>query len=71
MTKKRYTDEQVLDEAQYLVLYGRSTYQMAAHFGIPQSTAWWHMSVRLKTIDPELQEIVQNEMWRHYTGGGR
>ena len=71
MAKKRYTDEQVLAEAKYLTRYGRSTYQMATHFGIPQSTAWYHMSVRLKTIDPGLLKGVQNEMWRHWTGGGR
>lgn len=71
MAKEKYTDEQVLAEAKYLVRYGRSTYQMAAHFGIPQSTAWWHMSVRLKKIDPGLQKAVQNELWRHWNGGGR
>lgn len=71
MAKEKYTDEQVLAEAKYLVRYGRSTYQMAAHLGIPQSTAWWHMSVRLKKIDPGLQKVVQNELWRHWNGGGR
>lgn len=35
MAKEKYTDKQVLAEAKYLVRYGRSTYQMAAHFGIP------------------------------------
>lgn len=71
MAKEKYTDEQVLDEAEYLVEYGMSTYQMAAHFGIPQSTAWWHMSVRLKKIDSGLHKLVQNELWRHWKGGGR
>lgn len=71
MSKKRYTDEQVLAEANYLVKYGMSTYQMAAHFGIPQSTAWWHMSVRLKKIDPGLHGLVQNELWIHWKGGGQ
>ena len=71
MAKKRYTDEQVLDEANYLVEYGMSTHQMAAHFGIPQSTAWWHMSVRLKKIDPSFHKAVQNELWRHWKGGGQ
>lgn len=71
MSKEKYTDGQILAEAKYLVRYGRSTYQMAAHFGIPQSTAWWNMSVRLKKIDPGLQKAVQNELWRHWNGGGR
>lgn len=71
MTKEKYTDKQVLAEAKYLVRYERSTYQMAAHFEIPQSTAWWHMSVRLKKIDPDFQKAVQSEMRRHWRGGGR
>lgn len=71
MAKEKYTDEQVLDEAKYLVLYEMSTYQMASYFEIPQSTAWWHMSVRLKNIDPGLHKLVQNELWRHWKGGGR
>lgn len=70
MAKEKYPDKQVLDEAQYLVRYGRSTHQMAAYFGIPQSTAWWHMSVRLKKIDPDLQRAVQNELERHWRGRG-
>lgn len=71
MAKEKYTDEQVLAEAKYLVQYERSTYQLAAHFGIPQSTAWWHMSVRLKKINPGLHGLVQNELLEHWKGGGR
>lgn len=71
MAKERYTDEQVLAEAKYLVQYERSTYQLASYFGIPQSTAWWHLSVRLKKIDPGIHRVVQEILRRHWNGGGR
>lgn len=71
MAREKYTDEQVLAEANYLVEYGMSTYQMASLFEIPQSTAWWHMSVRLKKIDQSLHGLVQNELLGRWKGGGR
>lgn len=68
--KLYYPDEQVIKEAEYLIR-GYSTYQMARHFHIPQSTAWWHVSVRLRGIDPQLHSLVTLELQRHWTGGGR
>lgn len=71
MTKKRYTDEQVILEAEYLIEgSGHSTYEVADKFHIPQSTVWWHMKVRIPRIDYMLQTLVNYELEKRWKGGG-
>ena len=38
--------------------------KMAAILNIPRSTFWWHMSCRLKEIDPEYHEQVNKILKR-------
>lgn len=59
MKKRRYTDQQVLDEAQYIINKNLATYkETSEHFNMPLSTVGWHMKVRLKKIDSELHSYV-------------
>lgn len=61
MKKRRYTDQQVLDEASYIINKGLATYrETAERFSMPLSTVGWHMKVCLKSIDSELHSDVMD-----------
>lgn len=68
--KNKYPDEQILREAHYFLDKGESTYEVATYFKIPQSTAWWHLAVRLKSIDQSLAKEVKALLEKNWSGGG-
>nr|DAE68501.1 MAG TPA: Stage III sporulation protein D [Caudoviricetes sp.] len=67
MKKRRYTDQQVLDEASYIINKSLATYrETAERFNMPLSTVGWHMKVRLKSIDSELHSDVMDIVHINY-----
>lgn len=67
MKKRRYTDQQVLDEASYIINKSLATYrETAERFNMPRSTVGWHMKVRLKSIDSELHSDVMDIVHINY-----
>lgn len=67
MKKRKYTDQQVLDEASYIINKSLATYrETAERFNMPLSTVGWHMKVRLKSIDSELHSEVMDIVHINY-----
>lgn len=71
MTKKRYTDFQVEVEVLVITHNDYSTYEASRLMGIPQSTLWWHLTVRLKDLDYSLWEKSRRQLEGKRRGGGR
>lgn len=66
MKKRRYTDQQVLEEARY-INKNLATYKEASeHFNMPLSTVGWHMKVRLERLDSELHSDVMDVIHINY-----
>ena len=73
MSRKKYSDEEVIKEAQEMLFTWifdppATCEKMAAILNIPRSTFWWHMSCRLKEIDPEYHEQVNKILKRGKRG---
>ena len=69
MGRKKYSDEEVIKEAREMLFTvtfdpPAACEKMAAILNIPRSTFWWHMSCRLKGIDPEYHEQVNKILKR-------
>ena len=69
MGRKKYSDEEVIKEAREMLFTvtfdpPATCEKMAAILNIPRSTFWWHMSCRLKEIDPEYHEQVNKILKR-------
>lgn len=67
MKKRRYTDQQVLDEANYIIDTWATYKRTADHFCMPRSTVGWHMKTRLQDLDLGLYNKVQNITYVSYT----
>lgn len=67
----RYTDLQVIREAEEVLKEGASIVTAAALLGMPQTTLWWHINHRLRRLDPSLYLRVREKMERSFKGGGR
>lgn len=67
MKKRRYTDQQVLDEANYIIDTWATYKRTADHFCMPRSTVGWHMKIRLQDLDLGLYNKVQNIIYVSYT----
>ena len=67
MKKRRYTDQQVLDEANYIVETWATYRRTADHFCMPLSTVGFHMKTRLQDLDLGLYNKVQNITYVSYT----
>lgn len=65
-----YTDNQVLEAAEEMLKEGASTYTVAQTLGRPQTTVWWHLTHRLRKIDPFLWRIVSDLLKLNNKGGG-
>ena len=73
MVRKKYSDEEVIKEAREMLFTvtfdpPATCEKMAAILNIPRSTFWWHMSCRLKEIDPEYHEQVNKILKRGKRG---
>lgn len=67
-----YSDAEVLEEAKLLTSVPESsTYTVASQLGRPQATIWWHVTHRLRDLDPELYIKIQEIMKKNHRGGGR
>lgn len=69
MDRRKYSDEEVIKEAREMLSIVASNLpatceRMAAILNIPRSTFWWHMSCRLREIDPEYHEQVNKILKR-------
>ena len=69
MIRRKYSDEEVIKEAREMLSIVASNSpatceKMAAILNIPRSTFWWHMSCRLREIDPEYHEQVNRILKR-------
>ena len=69
MCRKKYSYEEVIKEAREMLFTvtfdpPATCEKMAAILNIPRSTFWWHMSCRLKEIDPEYHEQVNKILKR-------
>ena len=67
MMKRRYTDQQVLDEANYIVNTWATYRRTADHFHMPLSTVGFHMKTRLQDLDLGLYNKIQNIKYASYT----
>lgn len=67
LKKRRYTDQQVLDEANYIIDTWATYERTADHFCMPRSTVGWHMKIRLQDLDLGLYNKVQNITYASYT----
>ena len=69
MSRRKYSDAEVIKEAREMLFTvtfdpPATCEKMAAILNIPRSTFWWHMSCRLKDIDPEYHEQVNKILKR-------
>ena len=67
MKKRRYTDQQVLDEANYIIDTWATYRRTADHFRMPLSTVSFHMKTRLQDLDLGIYNKVQNIICVSYT----
>ena len=67
---RRYTDLQVLEEAQEMLKEGSSTLSVADKLGIPQTTLWGHLNYRLRMLDHSLYLSVRERLENNFKGGG-
>ena len=67
MKKRRYTDQQVLDEANYIIDTWATYRRTADHFRMPLSTVGFHMKTRLQDLDLGLYNKVHNITYVTYT----